>query len=187
LIVRLLSGLNARASLTILLMDKKNIFLVGIVVVLAAVYVVYFTDWFRPKVIQISHIYRTARVTRAARGARAARNVPAPQDAAVTQRLIFGLGQNYLLKEVKVVPLAALLTNKFALPVWHLVTSSNSVPLHLFLYGQGIRGMRPAAAGSRPEPIQPGVTYRLFVTATKGRGQQDFQIDAAPAATGAGR
>jgi hypothetical protein len=168
-------------------MDKKNIFLVGVVVMLAAVYVVYFTDWFRPKVIQISHIYRTARATRGARAARNTGIAPAAQNAAATQRLIFGLGQNYLLKEVKVVPLAALLTNKFALPVWHLVTSSNSMPLHLFLYGQGIRGMRPAAAGSRPEPIQPGVTYRLFVTATKGRGQHDFQIEAAPAATGPGR
>ena len=168
-------------------MNKKNFFQIGVLLVLATVYVVYFTDWLRPKTIQISHICRPARVAPAARAARNRRNAPTDQNAPPALRLVFGLGQNYSLTEIKVVPLAAWLTNKFTLPVWHLVSDSNSVPLHLFLYGQRIRGMRPAFAGSRPEPIQPGVAYRLFVTATKGRGQHDFEVGVSPPATATNR
>jgi hypothetical protein len=43
--------------------------------------------------------------------------------------------------------------------------------------------MDPAVAGSRPEPLQPDVTYRLFVAAGKVKGQLDFQIRAAPVST----
>jgi hypothetical protein len=168
-------------------MNKKNLLQIAFVLVLATVYVVYFTDWFRPRTIQVSYVYRQVRPGRAARAARSTPNARTVPAAPAVPRLVFGLGQNYLLTEIKVVPLAVLRTNKFALPVWHLVSSSNSVPLRLFTYGQGIRGMRPAVAGSRPEPVQPGVTYRLFITATKGRGQQDFEIGGAPPATTNGR
>ena len=44
--------------------------------------------------------------------------------------------------------------------------------------------MDPAVEGSRPEPLQPGVTYRLFVAAGKIKGQHDFQIGAPPANSG---
>ncbi len=164
-------------------MNKKNLLQIAFVLVLATVYVVFFTDWFRPKNIQVSYVYRPVRPGRAARGARSAANAKAVQAAPAVPQLVFNLGQSYLLTELKVVPLPALQTNQFALPVWHLVSSSNSVPLRVFTYGQGIRGMRPAVAGSRPEPVLPGVMYRLFITAKKGRGQQDFEIGAPPPAT----
>jgi hypothetical protein len=149
-------------------MNKKNFILIAIVLVLAGVYVIYFTDWFRTKTI---HISQTSRLVRFAR------------TGAPTGRIFFGLGDYYSLTEVKVVPLIALQTNKFAQPVWHLVSDEGSDDVREFTYGQKINGMDPAVAGARPEPLQPGVTYRLFVAAGKVRGQHDFELGPAPAST----
>jgi hypothetical protein len=141
-------------------MKKKDFMLIGLVLVLAAIYAVFFTDWFRTKTILISHTSRSMRV------------------GAATGRIIFGLGDYYSLTEIKVVPLAALQTNKFAQPVWHLVSDEGSDDVNHFVYGQKINGMDPAVAGTRAEPLQPGVTYRLFVAAGKIKGQHDFQVGA---------
>jgi hypothetical protein len=149
-------------------MNKKNYILIAVVLVLAAVCVVYFTDWFRPKAIEISHTSRPVRTT--------------ATDPAPTQ-LIFGLNGDYSLTEVRVVSLAALQTDKLAQPVWHLVSDEGSDDVNQFVYGQRISGMDSAVEGSRPEPLQPGVTYRLFVTAGRAKGQHDFHIGPAPANT----
>jgi hypothetical protein len=143
-------------------MSKKNYVLIAIALVLAGVYAVFFTDWFRTKTILISHTSRSMRA------------------GAATGRIIFGLGDYYSLTEIKVVPLAALQTNKLAQPVWHLVSNEGSDDVNHFIYGQKINGMEPAIEGARPEPLQPGVIYRLFVTAGKIRGQHDFQLGAPP-------
>jgi hypothetical protein len=150
-------------------MNKKNFMLVGFALVLAAVYVIYFTDWFRPQTIQIFNTSRPART------------------GAAANPLIFGLGDYYSLTEIKVVPLAALQTDKLAQPVWHLVSDEGSDDVKQFFYGQRIRGMDPAVEGTRPDPLQPGVIYRLFVTAGKARGQHDFHIGAVPANTATNR
>jgi hypothetical protein len=147
-------------------MNKKNFMLIGLVLVLAGVYATFFTDWFRPKTILIFH---TPRPVRSARSGPAA------------TQLIFGLGDYYSLTEIKVVPLAALQTDKLAQPVWHLVSDEGSDDVNKFSYGEKINGMDPAVEGARPEPLQPGVTYRLFVAAGKTRGQHDFQIGGPPA------
>lgn len=144
-------------------MNKKNYALIAITLVLAGVYVIYFTDWFKPKTIQIVSTSRPLRTN---------------QTGPATDRLIFGLNDTYSLTEVKVVPLAELQTNKLAQPVWHLVSDSGSDDVNQFFYGEQIRGMDPALDGTRPEPLQPGITYRLFVAAGKARGQQDFHIGA---------
>jgi hypothetical protein len=149
-------------------MNKKNFFLVGLVLVLAGVYAVCFTDWFRSRPIQISYTSRP--VLR--RGSEPLANP-----------LRFGLGDYYSLTEVKVVPLAALQTNKLTQPVWHLVSDSGSDDVNQFIYGQTISGMDSAVAGARPEPLQPGVNYRIFITAGKAKGQHDFHIGPAPANT----
>ena len=107
----------------------------------------------------------------------------AAQSGAPATQLFFGLGDDYELTEVKVVPLAALQTNKLAQPIWHLVGDPSSDSINTILYGQNIAGMNPAVAGSQAEPLQPGVTYRLFITAGKISGQHDFHIGAAPANT----
>jgi len=146
-------------------MNKKNIILIGLVIVLAGIYAVFFTDWFKPKVIHISHTSRLARTGRT--GATA---IP----------ITFGLGEDYSLTEVEVVPLAALQTNKLAQPVWHLVSDEGSDDVNQFSYGEKINGMDSAVAGSQPEPLQSGITYRLIVTAGKAKGQHDFQLGAPP-------
>jgi hypothetical protein len=152
-------------------MNKKNFMLIGLALVLAGVYLICFTTWFKPKTIQISH------TSRPMVGARGSSSTP----------LTFGLGDYYGLTEVKVVPLAALQSNPLAQPVWHLVSDSGSDDVDHFFYGEKINGMDPAVEGARPEPLQPGVIYRLFVTAGKVRGQHDFQIGVVPANTATNR
>jgi hypothetical protein len=159
-------------------MNKKNFILIGFALVLFGVYAVYFTDWFQPKTIHISS------TTRPVLGFRAAR--AASSGAAATQ-LFFGLKDDYELTEIKVVSLAALKTNKLAQPVWHLVGDPSSDSINLFAYGQKIDGMNPAVEGSRAEQLQPGITYRIFITAGKIKGQLDFHIGTAPANTATNR
>jgi len=145
-------------------MTKKNIFLALLAVVLGGVYVVYFTDWFKPKTVQIFHTFRPVRQLRAK-----------PRDG-VLPDLRFGINQKLRITDLKVVSVEALQTNEHALPTWHLVSDSNSVPLGQFFYGQGIPGMRPAVNGSRSQPLATNVTYRLFVTAGNTTGQHDFEL-----------
>ena len=143
-------------------MTKKNWLLVAVAVALAVVYVVFFTDWFKPATVQIFHTNRTPR------------GRFRPADA--MPGLIFGLNRQLQLTDIKVVMLSTLQTNKNALPFWHLVSDSNSVPVKSFFYGQHIRGLKPAVAGVRPQPLETNVTYRLFVEAGKIKGEHDFEL-----------
>jgi hypothetical protein len=147
-------------------MTKKNWLMTIVLVVLAGVYVFYFTDWFKPKII---HISSTSRAMRSR-----FRNAPAGNTAPVP--VIFSLEPQSKLTEIKVVPLAVWQTNQAVLPVWHLVASSNSMPVKMFVYGQHIRGLKPEVPGANAEPLQPDVTYRLFVTAGSAKGQHDFEV-----------
>lgn len=147
-------------------MTKKNWLLLAALVALAGVYVFYFTDWFKPKTIHISHTSR-------APGPRLAGRVAANREMVP---LTFGVEPQCKLTEIVVVPLAAWETNRSILPLWHLVASSNAAPIKMFVYGQRLRGLKPAVAGGHAQPLQPNVTYRLFVTAGKAKGQHDFEI-----------
>jgi hypothetical protein len=142
---------------------KKNWLLIVIAVVLATVYVVYFTDWFAPKTIQIFHTDRNLH-------RQMQRNVIG------LPSLIFGVNHPLKFNEIKVVPLAGFQTNRDILPLWHLVSDSNSVPVKSFYYGQPIRGMKPAVQGSRPQPLETNITYRLIVTSGKFKGDHDFEL-----------
>ena len=135
-----------------------------VLVVLASVYVFYFTDWFKPKII---HISSESRVIRSRFRNNAAGN-PVP--------VIFSLEPPSKLTEIKVVPLVEWQANQNELPVWHLVASSNSVPIKMFFYGQRVRGLKPEVPGAHADPLQTNVTYRLFVTAGKAHGQHDFEL-----------
>jgi hypothetical protein len=147
-----------------LFMNKKIYILITFAVVLAGVYVIYFTNWFKPKTMLISsssRIIRTAQNTGA---------------AAAPVRVYFSLGGDYYsLTDVKVVPLAKWETDKLTQPVWHLVSEEGSDDVNVFFYGQRIPGMDPAVGGTRPEPLKPGETYRIFVTAGKVKGHMDFK------------
>jgi hypothetical protein len=168
---------------------KKNWLLIIIALALAVVYAIYFTDWFASKTIHITST--NARVTRTARTARA--NNPgllarlgiivngSANDDSTTIPIIFKLGRPCKLKELKVVALDEWQTNKNCLPLWHLVTTTNSTLISQpFYYGNYIRGMQPAVQGLNAKPLQPGVKYRIFVTEGSAKGQHDFQAVARP-------
>jgi hypothetical protein len=146
-------------------MNKKNYALIAIVLVLVGVYIICFTDLFKPKTIIISKASRPVRTTRT---------------GATSDQVFFALDNDYSLTEVKVVPIAALQTNKLAQPIWHLVSDSGSDDVGQFPYGQQINGMDSAVAGTEAGPLQPGVMYRLFVAAGKAKGQLDFQLGVTP-------
>ena len=139
-------------------------------VALAGVYGFCFTSWFKPKVIHISSTSRAAH-------SRFGHNPAA--DNAATIPVTFSLDRQYKPTEIKVVTLAAWQTNQNVLPVWHLVADTNAVPIKIFIYGQHIHGLKPEVPGAHAEPLQPDITYRLFVAAGSAKGQHDFQARSA--------
>ena len=142
-------------------MTKKNAWLFTALAVLASLYVVFFTDWLKPKTITLFDTTRPMRH-------RGRSDLPF---------ILFGITQGQLkLTEVKVVPLDSFKTNSLAPAVWHLISDSNSIPVQRFAYGQRIWGMRPPIRGEAAEPLETNVMYRLFVVAGRVKGQHDFEI-----------
>ena len=90
----------------------------------------------------------------------------------------FTLHGDYRLTSVQVVPLTEFKTNRFAHPLWHLVSKSGSPRVNGFAYGTAIEGMTPEVATAEPESLEPGVEYRLIVEAGSLRGTNDFSIPA---------
>jgi hypothetical protein len=128
-------------------------------------------DWFAKTPIQISH--RVSPWLRPAPGRRAN-----PLDKA--NPVIFSLNGFYKLTEIKVVIAADLATNKYAHPLWHLVSDSNSVFTASFGYGERIRGLRPADKGATPDLLDPGVQYYLTVKTADAEAGHDFSTTAKP-------
>ncbi len=147
-------------------MSKKNLFLIVLLAVLAMVYAIWFTDWFQSDTVKIFHTNRYQR-TRSARG-------PAGPV------LMFGLSRPLKLTDLQIVSLDAWQTNHNILPVWHLIATSNTVPVKAFAYGSYLRGMKPAVSGARPRPLETNIVYRLFISAGKTKGQHDFRLDGNP-------
>ena len=133
-----------------------------LVVVLFAVYAVYFTDWFKTKTIAVFHTYRNLH--------------PGMARGNAIPSLIFVLNHETSLNEINVVPFGAYQTNHYVLPLWHLTTDSNSLPVKLFFYGQNVRGMRLAAKGIRAEPLETNVPYLLMVRSGKIKGEHEFEL-----------
>jgi hypothetical protein len=149
-------------------MTKKPLFLVVLLLVLAGVYIVFFTDWFKGKSIQIVYTLRPPLTGRRV-------NPAAKAVSTEVLPVIFGFDRKVQLTMVKVVPVAELETNKYPQAVWHLVTDSNTPPVKSLVYGMPQRGMRPANKGQVPQPLVPGVKYRLFIEAGDLKGQEDFK------------
>jgi len=143
-------------------MTKKTLMLILFAISLATVYAVWFSDWFKPKKVEIYHTNRGLHAN--------------PARGNALRNLIFGVRPRTRITELKVVSLAALETNKNALAVWHLVSDSNSVPLKTFFYGERIGGMRPAISGVQAEALETNVSYRMFITAGNAKGQHDFEL-----------
>lgn len=146
-------------------MTKKNVTLILFAGVLAIVYAIWFTNWFQPATVKIFHTSRNLRP-----------NLRRSPGGGALPNLIFGVNRQLRFTELKVVSAAQLETNKNPVPVWHLVSDSNSVPVKQFFYGQWIGGMRPAVSGVRAEPLETNVTYRLFIAAGKIKGEHDFEL-----------
>ena len=149
-------------------MTKKPWLLIGVLLVFAGVYAGYFTTWFKPKTIFVHHTSRSTRPNLRLRPGVAAANVE-------TEPVMFGFDEQLKLTEIKVVSLNEWQTNKHTLPLWHLISNSNSIPIADFTYGQGIRGMKSEIPGAHAQPLQQNITYRLFVQAGSLKGQHDFQ------------
>jgi len=135
-------------------MSKNNWLLLVALLGLSVVYVHYFTDWFRPKVIQIYHVSRSSPFRHQRQG-----------DQVETVPVTFGLNARSQLTELQVVPLDAWQTNHNALPIWHLIGDPKSEKIKSFYYGQDIPGMKPAVAGTHAAALEPNVTYHLSLRA----------------------
>jgi hypothetical protein len=145
-------------------MSKKGIVLSVIALLLGAAYIYFFTNWFNRQTIQImSHM----RPNRAAAIPRAPNSPP-------VYPVSFMLRGKHRLTSVKVVSAEEFATNKYANPLWHLVSESGSRPTGSFEYGGQIPGMKPAPPGAHADSLQPDVTYLLIVEAGKVTGRTNF-------------
>lgn len=124
-------------------------------------------DWFNERPIQISY--------RVSPWLKDARRVRARATTDVGPPVVFSLDPHLRLVNLKVVIAAEIATNKYARPLWELVSPTNSALTGSFSYGERIRGMLPKVKGATPDLLQPGVMYRLFLTTVEKReAQHDF-------------
>ncbi|HEY1173611.1 MAG TPA: hypothetical protein VGH19_19760 [Verrucomicrobiae bacterium] len=140
-------------------MNLKNIILGAVTVALAAVYAVYFTDWFRPKNIQI--ITQIRPMLR-----------PGVQDGIYP--VAFGLNAKYELTSIQVFPAKALATNELTPPVWALEGVPKSKPVKAFSYAGEVPGMKPVINGMAATPLQVGEEYLLIIEADGKTGKTNF-------------
>jgi hypothetical protein len=152
-------------------MSKNGIALSVVAVILAAVYVYFFTDVFSKKTILIMCTTRPGRFS----------NTRDPNQEPVYQ-VSFGFDGKYQLTSVKVVAADDLATNKYPVPLWHLITDSNSVPVKSIDYGHPVKGMKSAVARAQPDPLQADIEYVLLLEAGKTRAQTNFHTARAPLA-----
>lgn len=148
-------------------MTKKNVIVLAIsVLAVAAIYYYLYRDSFHKEHIQISH---TVRPTTWA--------LTHPNNSDEPTRLVmFGFEHSYRLTSVKVMVLADLETNKYAHPIWDLISESNSAPIKGIYYGEHIRGMHPSVKGAKPGELASNVPYRLIVQAGNLTGEHDFTL-----------
>src|SRR5215831_11612570 len=113
-------------------MTKKNIFLIGVVLLLAGLSLyLNRARFFHSDSLQIGH--RTVE----ARGRRPRANPPGnTPDPGPSIAFLFD--REVQLTSVKVIPTAEFETNKYAHPVWNLISDSNSIPTKAFVYGTTI-------------------------------------------------
>jgi hypothetical protein len=151
-------------------MTKKNIFLItATFLVVGFIYFYLYRDYFTKGDIQIFHTIRTKASARQ-RGA-VTISGEGPNDI-----ITFGMGHEYKLTGIRVVPLIALKKDKYAPACWELTSESNSTPARAFSYGAKIQGLHPKIKGAEPDPLLPNVDYRLFVEAGSLKGEHDFKI-----------
>src|SRR5437867_8156828 len=100
-------------------MSKNGIALSVFAVILAVVYVCYFTDWFTKESIQIIPQIRPGRAS----------SIPHAPGTPAVSPVSFAFDGKYRLTSVKVVAAQDYATNKYTNPLWHLISDSNSIPI----------------------------------------------------------
>ena len=145
-------------------MTKKSIVLITLAVVLAGVYVAFFTDWFVKPVIQILPQIRPPQ-----------RNVKIPVGDTPVYPVTFAFDRPYRFTEVSVVAADDEKTNKYPHELWHLIADSNSIPTKAVVYGATLRGMKPKIPKAQPEALEPDVPYVLHVKAGNSVGKVSFK------------
>jgi len=149
-------------------MTKKQWMLIALAVVLGGFSLYLNKDWFASEDIQIHHRSRPARASLFRRSSRR----PPPKSA--TDPVYFAFDRKLKLTSLKVIPVSEIQTNKYPHPIMNLVSESNSVPISEWSYGYPIRGMHPTVKGAVPDPLIPGVKYRLILEAGKTKAEHDF-------------
>lgn len=147
-------------------MTRKHWLLAGLAVLLGGFSLYLNRDWFAGDVI---HVYHRSSPRPNSSDPRS------PDSKSPSAPILFGFDRKLELTEVKVLALHELQTNKYPHPLWHLKSSSNSVPTKTFNYGSRIRGMQPAVKGAVAQPLLPGVQYRLQAHAGKTLVEHDFE------------
>jgi hypothetical protein len=147
-------------------MARKQLMLVALAVALGGFSLYLNRDWFAKDSIQIESRSRPARIFLSRRSR--SRTAPA------TDPTVFMFHPKLRLTSLKVIPVQEIETNKYPHPILSLVSDSNSVPIESWAYGWPIRGMRPSVKGATPDPLEPGVAYRLIIEAGKLKAQHDF-------------
>ena len=151
-------------------MSRKGIVLTLLLVVLAGIYAVYFSDWFREEAIIIMPQVRPGRPGDVK---------PGPGETAVYP-ISFGFREKHRFASIKVVPAEEYATNKYVRPLWHLITDTRSRPTKAIIYGQNVDGMKPSVPNARPEPLEPRTKYLLLLETSDGRkGETNFMTRAA--------
>ena len=144
-------------------MAKKPWLPIALLIVIGGLFIYLNRDWFQRRPIQISHrLYRFADRFGGA-------DTPTP--------VMFEFDRRLKLTSIKIVALADSLTNKYPHPLWHMISSSNSVPTKGFVYGMDVPGMRSAVNGATADPLDPRQTYRLLLEVGSAKAQHDFTLE----------
>jgi len=148
---------------------KKLIASLALILALGGLCLYLNRDSFADKPIQISH-----RISPWLQRARARRASPVNKYDPV----VFSFDRYYRFTEIKVVLTEEITTNKYAPPLWHLVSETNSIPTASFAYGERLRGMVPKVKRRSADPLVPGVKYRLMVKTVDKEAEHDFSTRA---------
>jgi hypothetical protein len=149
-------------------MTRKHVMLILLAVLLGGISLYLNQDWFAKDNIHIFHRSRPARGGFFRRG----RRQNTQKDI---EPLFFSFDRRLKLTSLKVFPVQEIETNKYPHPIWDLMSDSNSVPVKDLIYGQPIPGMRPTVKGATPDPLQPGVKYRLMIEVGSRKAEHDFE------------
>lgn len=151
-------------------MRKKRLLLALLAVVLLGAALYLSKDWFASSDIQIGSTIRPNRLSERQQN----RLGPALKHQPYTVSFFFN--RKYQLESLKVVKAQEIDTNRFAHPLWELISNSNSIPVKTLTYGVPIRGMRPEVKGAQADVLQQGVPYRLLLKIGGREVSHDFTV-----------